>query len=245
MTPDPKPLIVITAHRATDPDRTNLDGLLALIVAGVERAGGAPALAPAGLGAAALEAIFRRVDGVLLSGGGDVDPARYGAAPHPLAVGVDAGRDEAELWLARRAADEAKPIFGICRGAQVLNVALGGTLYGDVGEHPGAGPHAFDQPGQPWDLRAHWVQVAEGTRLARLLGAPRVGVNSLHHQAVRALAPGLAAAAHAPDGLVEAVELPGHPFALAVQWHPECLPEATAMQRLFEGFVEAAGRRGV
>jgi putative glutamine amidotransferase len=236
------PLIAVTAHRPTDPDRADLDALLALIVAAVEQAGGAPVLVPPGLGQAALDLIFDRADGVLLSGGGDVDPARYGAPPHPLAVGVDFGRDEAELRLARRAAAEARPLFGICRGAQVLNVALGGALYGDTAEHPGAARHAYS-PGLPWDLRPHPVQVAPGTRLRALLGAPRVGVNSLHHQACRALAPGLVSAAHAPDGLIEAVELPAHPFALAVQWHPECLPDAPEMQRLFAGFVQAARAR--
>jgi len=195
---------------------------------------------PAGLSQRAVDEVFQRADGVLLSGGGDVDPAWYGAPPHPLAAGVDAGRDEAELHLARRAAAERKPLFGICRGAQVFNVALGGTLYGDTAEHEGAERHAYDAPGLPWDLRPHVVQVAEATRLVELLGAPMLAVNSLHHQACRTVAPGLRLAAQAPDGVVEAVELPEHPFALAVQWHPECLPEAPEMRRLFEGLVEAA-----
>jgi len=233
------PLIAITAHRPIDPDRPNLDALLALIVAAVERAGGAPVLLPAGLGPAAVDEVFKRADGVLLSGGGDLDPACYGLPPHPLAVGIDPARDEAELRLARRAAAEAKPLFGSCRGAQVLNVALGGTLYADTSEHPGAEPHAYSDPGLPWDLRPHVVQVAEATRLAGLLGAPLLPVNSLHHQACRGLAPGLVAAARAPDGLIEAVELPRHPFALAVQWHPECLPDDPAMRHLFEGFIAA------
>ncbi len=166
------------------------------------------------------------------------DPARYGAAPHPLAAGIDPARDEAELALARWAVADGRPLFGICRGAQVLNVALGGTLYGDVSDHPGALRHTYDRPAE----RPHPVQVAEGSRLAELLGVPVLDVNSLHHQAVRAVAPGLRVAARAPDGLVEALELPAHPFALAVQWHPESLPDAPEMQRLFAGLVAAAGR---
>lgn len=239
--PGALPLIGVTAHRAADPDRAALDALLALIVAAVERAGGAPVVIPAGLAPSALRAICDRVDGVLLAGGGDVDPACYGAPPHPGVVGVDRERDAAELTLARWAVEEGRPLFGICRGAQVLNVALGGSLYADVADHPGAERHAYS-PGLPADLRPHAVRVAPGSRLAQVLGAPLLLVNSLHHQACRAVAPALRGVAHAPDGLVEAVEAPAHPFALAVQWHPECLPTVPAMQRLFAAFVSAAGR---
>jgi putative glutamine amidotransferase len=184
-----------------------------------------------------------RLDGLLFSGGGDLDPATYGAPPHRLVAGVDLQRDAAELALARWASVEGRPLFGICRGLQVLNVALGGSLYADVSQHPGAIRHTYS-PGFPTDLRPHDVRVEPGTCLADLLGAPRVAVNSLHHQASQSLAPGLVAAAFAPDGLVEAVELPGHPFALAVQWHPECLPGAPEMQRLFAAFVAAAAAHG-
>jgi putative glutamine amidotransferase len=235
------PLIGVSVHRATDPDRAELDALLAQIVAAVERAAGAPVLIPPGLRPGALRTIFGRLDGVLLPGGGDLDPASYGGAPHPRASGVDGERDAAELALAGWAAHERKPLFGICRGAQVLNVALGGSLYADVSEHPGAERHDY-YPGLPTDLLPHAVEVEGGTRLAAALGASLVLVNSLHHQACRALAPGLLAAARAPDGLVEAVELPAHPFALAVQWHPECLPDMPEMQRLFEAFVAAAAQ---
>ncbi|MCC7360039.1 MAG: gamma-glutamyl-gamma-aminobutyrate hydrolase family protein [Anaerolineales bacterium] len=234
------PLIGITTHAPHDPDRASLDALLAAIVQGVERAGGWPVLVPPGLAESTLRGLLARLDGLLLSGGGDVDPACYGAPPHPLAAGLDPARDAAELALTRWAIYEGRPLFGICRGAQVLNVALGGTLYGDVGEHPGALRHTY--PSQAAALRPHPVQVAEGTRLAAVLGLPELTVNSLHHQAVQAAAPGLRVATRAPDGLVEAVELPAHPFALAVQWHPESLPAAPEMQRLFAAFVTAAGR---
>lgn len=234
-----RPLIGITTHRPSDADRDGLDLLLGMIVAAVEHAGGAPLLVPPDLGPAARRAALDRLDGVLLSGGGDLDPARYGAPPHPLAAGIDRVRDQAEIELARWLAADGIPLFGICRGAQVLNVALGGTLYGDVGEHPGAGPHAF-WPDQPVDLRPHTVQVVPGTLLAAVSRLPVLAVNSLHHQACRTLAPGLRPAAWAPDGLVEAVEVPGHPFALAVQWHPECLPGVPEMQSLFSAFVTAA-----
>jgi putative glutamine amidotransferase len=235
------PLIGITVHPDDDPDRANLDRLLAQIVQGVERAGGAPVLLPLGLTDASLRALFARLDGVLFSGGGDVDAVLYGAEPHPSMSGVDAERDRTELALARWMAADGKPAFGICRGAQLFNVAFGGTLYRDIGEHLGALKHTYAAETES-TLRPHAVQIEEDTLLARLLGQPLLNVNSLHHQSVRQVAPRLRVVARAPDGMVEAVELPGHPFALAVQWHPECLPDVPEQRRLFEGFVAAAGR---
>jgi putative glutamine amidotransferase len=236
------PLIGITTHSPIAPDWAELGHLRGMIVRSVEAAGGLPVVIPLGLEAATLEGLLARLDGVLLAGGGDVDPARYGAGPHSAVSGVDALRDEAEIAAARWAVAEATPLFGICRGAQVLNVALGGTLYRDIAEYPSAHKHTY-YPDLPFDLRPHPVQVAEDSRLAEALGQPLVDVNSLHHQAVREVAPALRAVAHAPDGLVEAVEVRDHPFALAVQWHPECLPDAPEMRRLFEAFVRAAAER--
>ncbi len=238
-----RPLIGITLHPDDDPDRANLDHLLAQIVQGVERAGGLPVLVPLGLAEAALHALSARLDGLLLTGGGDVDPARYGAEPHPSLGGVSAERDRTEhalvLWATRSA---PRPLFGICRGVQVLNVAWGGSLYRDLAsELPGALPHTYPAETHARQ-RPHAIQVEEDSLLAQLLGQPLLNVNSLHHQGLRAVAPGLRVTARAPDGLAEAVEVPGHAFALAVQWHPECLPEAPEQRRLFEAFVAAAGR---
>ncbi|MBI4315321.1 MAG: gamma-glutamyl-gamma-aminobutyrate hydrolase family protein [Chloroflexi bacterium] len=237
------PLIGITIHPAAAPDRDVLDTLLDSIVQCVERAGGLPLLIPLGLSEPTLRALYARLVGLLLSGGGDLDPARYHAGPHPAVGGVDVERDRVELILAQWAAadTEDKALFGICRGTQVFNVALGGTLYRDIGEHPGAQKHTF-YPGLPFDYRSHEVKVEEDTVLAHTLGLPVLTVNSLHHQAVRHVAPGLRVAARAPDGLVEAVEIPGRLFAVAVQWHPESLPDAPEMRRLFEAFVQAASR---
>lgn len=234
----PHPLIGLTIHPADDPDRANLDALLDAITHGVERAGGLPIHIPLGLEEATLRELYARLDGLLFSGGGDVDPAHYGMASHPSLGGVSAERDRTELCLARWMAADVKPFFGICRGAQVLNVALGGTLYRDTSHHPNAHRHAF-YPDLPFDLRAHEIKIEEDSILARLIGQPVVMVNSLHHQAIGALAPGLRAVAVAPDGLVEAVELPHHPFVLAVQWHPECLSDAPEMRALFEAFVRS------
>lgn len=184
--------------------------------------------------------LLARADGVLLSGGGDLDPARYGGRPHPKVYDVHPQRDALELTLARLAVERSMPLLGICRGIQVLNVALGGTLYEDLAtQKPHALPHRRD-PRNERTLLAHEVTVEPESRLAAILGVTRLPVNSLHHQGIRDLAPGLRATAHAPDGLVEGVEVPGHPFALAVQWHPEWLYDADPrMAALFRAFVTA------
>lgn len=237
------PLIGVTVHPKTAPDRADLDTLLEGILQGVERAGGLPLLIPPGIGENTLRNLYTRLDGLLLSGGGDVEPARYGATMHASMGGVDSDRDRIEFALARWAADDSKPFFGICRGAQVLNVALGGTLYRDIGEHPGAIRHTYSSPEFPDDYRSHEVMIEEDSTLARVVGQPILAVNSLHHQACKDIAPRLRVTAKAPDGLAEAVEIPHHPFALAVQWHPECLPAAPEMRAIFEAFVSAAAEK--
>jgi putative glutamine amidotransferase len=205
-------------------------------------AGAAPLLIPLGLPEETLRQAVSRLDGVLFSGGGDMAPERYGSQPHPRVDGVDEDRDREELALYAQVLNEGKPFLGICRGIQVLNVAMGGTLYEDIlDQHPRAIKH--DQyPNIPRDYLAHAVQITEETRLAKILGKPIVEVNSLHHQGIRRLAPGLKASAHAPDGIVEGVEVPGHPFGLAVQWHPEHLQAHETMQALMRAFAEAASQ---
>ncbi|MEK7783896.1 MAG: gamma-glutamyl-gamma-aminobutyrate hydrolase family protein [Chloroflexota bacterium] len=237
------PLIGITVHPNTAPDRAELDELLEAIVQSVERAGGLPVLIPLGLSENTLRDLYAQLGGLLLSGGGDIDPVRYGSESHETMGGVDAERDRIEFALARWAVadDQVRPLFGICRGAQVLNVALGGTLYRDIGEYPNAIRHTY--PSAEYAAqRPHEIKVEEESALARIVGQPVIGVNSLHHQAIKDVAPGLAVTARSADGLVEAVEIPQHPFALAVQWHPECLPHLPEHRRLFEAFVEATRR---
>lgn len=231
--------IGITLHPLTSPDRAELDLLASQIAAGVVAAGGEPVMIPPDWDEATLYARFAALDGLILSGGGDVDPACYGMTPIPAVGGVDAQRDQTELLLARWALAEGKPLFGICRGLQLLNVACGGTLYRDISEHAGALQHAY-YPNYPHDYLAHTVAITPGSRLALLLGETTLAVNSLHHQACRTVAPTLRAVACAPDGIVEALEVAEHPFALAVQWHPEALPHAKASQTLFGALVKAS-----
>jgi putative glutamine amidotransferase len=238
-----KPLIGITTERwsssLTAPN-PNVQGALTSYIDAVLGAGGLPVLLPLSLRDTDLHTLSAQLRGVLLPGGQDLDPGHYGAAPHPQTNGVDLARDWLEIELTRRAVAEHKPVFGICRGVQVLNVALGGTLYQDLpSEFPGALPHSFRTPEFPADHLAHDVKIEEASLLARCLGVPIVRVNSRHHQAVRAAAPGLVIVAHAPDRVIEAVEMPGHPFALGVQWHPENLQAQPEMRGLFETFVAA------
>ena len=234
----PHPLIGITRHPHDDPDRAILDTLLNAITRGVEQAGGLPVHVPLGLSEATLHELYARLDGLLFSGGGDVQPGLYGAVMHASIGGVSEERDKTELRLARWVAADSKPFFGICRGAQMLNVALGGTLYRDMSEHAGAIKHTYPSDTDA-ATRPHEIKIEEDSLLAHIMGQPLMTVNSLHHQAIRLLAPGLRAVAVAPDGIVEAVELPRHPFALAVQWHPECLLEVPEMRALFEAFVRS------
>lgn len=239
----PAPLIGVTIHPTSSPDRAELDLLVAEIVASVERAGGLPVLLPLGLSDGSARALFERLDGVLFSGGGDIDPQVYGAETTPLVGGVDAERDRSELRLARWVAAAHRPCLCICRGVQLLNVAMGGTLYRDVlTEHPGAERHAW-YPDHPYDLRPHPISIAPDSQLARIVGGTQIEVNSLHHQAVQQVAPGLRVVAHAPDGVIEALEIPDHPFAVAVQWHPEVLGAWGEQRALFEAFVSAAANR--
>jgi putative glutamine amidotransferase len=196
----------------------------------VAAAGGQPVvLPPAGDPAALTD----RLDALVLTGGGDLNPARYGAAPHDRTGHVRDFRDEAELALVRAALDRGLPLLGICRGLQVLNVALGGTLHQHVPDVVGDTRHC-PTPGR---YNRFPVRVAAGSRLAGVLGAETVTVPHYHHQAVDRLGAGLTATSWSDDGLIEAAELGAHPFALAVQWHPE----ADADRSLFAALVAATG----
>lgn len=204
-------------------------------------AGAAPLLIPLGLSSPALNSLFQRLDGLLLTGGGDLDPACYGQTTrHPTVSEINPARDETELLLSRWAAEQDVPLLGICRGQQVVNVALGGTLYQDIPAEIGTTVE-HDTPG-PLDHYAHEVRVAPGSRLAGLVGSTSLATNSRHHQAVREPAPGLAVTAHAPDGVIEALEKADARFIVTVQWHPENLRHDPATRALFRGLVEAATR---
>jgi putative glutamine amidotransferase len=235
-----RPLIGITATLRPHPETGNPYFMAyAPNVQAVERAGGLPVLIPAGLTADVLRAIYERVDGILLPGGGDIDPARYGAQPHSKTANIIPERDDTEIAIVQWAIRDDRPILGICRGHQVINVALGGTLIQDI---PALiSDEIRHDTVNERTMRPHAVRIDPASRLAAILGAHEIEVNSLHHQAIDRAAPGLQITAYAPDGVVEAAEIPGKRFALSVQWHPEDLaPDDGAMQRLFNALVETA-----
>jgi putative glutamine amidotransferase len=212
-------------------------------VRSVELAGGIPVvLAPSG--AALHPALLSRLDGLLLTGGGDVSPALYGEPVHPAVKKSSAERDEFELKLVREALGRDLPVLAICRGLQVLNVALGGTLVQDLPSLVGTSV-SHDDLARPRTGLAHAVRIVPGTRLHAALGRQDAEVNSFHHQAASALGHGLVATAFAPDGVVEGIELPAARFAVGVQWHPEAFWREARFASLFRALVHAAEARAV
>lgn len=211
----------------------------------IEQAGGLPVLIPADVSQETLRGLYDRLDGVLLPGGGDIAPTAYHAPEkHKTVSGVDTQRDVSELLMTRWAINDDLPVFGICRGIQVMNVALGGTLIQDIPTHINTDLTHDIPKSQPRSTLLHDVTIESGTRLADILGETTVTVNSLHHQALQDLASGFEITATAPDGIIEAIEMPDKTFVLAVQWHPEDIYEDDVrMMRLFESFVESARKR--
>jgi len=210
-------------------------------VRAIHKVGGTPIILPPVMVEEDWPAILTCIDGLLLSGGEDIDPVYYGQEPEAWLGGVDEERDNAEQGLVALAVEYEVPILGICRGHQVLNVALGGTLYQDIAAHiPNALEHAYI-PGHPMNHHSHSVTIDPEAALATILGGTVFNVNSAHHQTVKELGSGLKAVAYASDGVIEALEMPDHSFCLSVQWHPEAMvPTATEMWPLFKAFVDAA-----
>jgi putative glutamine amidotransferase len=205
----------------------------------IKQAGGVPVLIPSLIANDGWDALYQRLDGILFTGGGDISLDHFKGDPHPRIDDVDSQRDTVELNLLHAAASDGKPFLGICRGCQLVNVGLGGTLYTHIPDQlPNALDHSY--PGNMRTVLVHEVKIDEGTHIADVLGEPIVKVNSHHHQGLKDIAASLRVAGHSPDGLVEAIELPNHPFGLAVQWHPEWLTDQQSTRNLFRRFVEAA-----
>jgi putative glutamine amidotransferase len=190
---------------------------------------------------ATLRAAYDRFDGIFLAGGVDIDPERYGETRHELCGRIDPARDTVELQFARWALAEGKPLLGVCRGHQLINVATGGTLWQDCSLSPRSIKHDyFPTEGFERDHRAHDVKLAGGSRVRQAFAADAVAVNSMHHQGIRELGRGLRATAVAPDGLVEAIEAEGNAFTVGVQWHPEVLiDDDPGTLALFRAFADA------
>ena len=206
-------------------------------VRAVATAGGVPILLPAAAQGDSTAAYARIIHGLLIPGSPtDVDPAYYGEEPHPRLGPVNPRRTSFELAIVRQALARGLPLFGICGGAQVLNVALGGSLYQDI---PSQVSKAYKHSGSPDP--SHLVDLVPGTRLAAILPMQETRVNSLHHQAIKVPGRGMAVSASARDGIIEAVEVSTRPFVIGVQWHPERLfADDEASRRLFSAFVQVA-----
>ncbi|MEW5865692.1 MAG: gamma-glutamyl-gamma-aminobutyrate hydrolase family protein [Bacillota bacterium] len=235
-----RPLIGITCSTESNGSRRHI--LSYDYVHAVGAAGGDPVILPPS-DAQAASNLANTLDGILLSGGVDIDPRHFGEDPHPRLGSIDPERDDFELALVRAALQVGTPLLAICRGIQVLNVAAGGTLFQDIpSQMSGAIKHRQDAPRHH---ASHRVTVERHSKLAGMVGAGEVLVNSFHHQAVRDLAPGFIVSARATDGVIEGIESTHDLFVVGVQWHPESMTDVyPAMLEIFATFVaEAIARR--
>jgi putative glutamine amidotransferase len=214
------PVVAVSATSDMLPGFSHRVRLNSAYVNALENAGLIPLIVPPLASVDAARDILSRVDGLVITGGEDVDPSRYGQPRSPLSGEANAARDETEIALIREARESRKPLLAICRGPQVVNVALGGTLIQDIpSEVPGAVGH---NAGEERSTRIHDVTIDEGSRIARAIGDTVIRVNSFHHQAVKDTAPGLIVTARAPDGIIECIEPESDDWwMMGVQWHPE------------------------
>lgn len=201
--------------------------------------GGLPILLP-GNNIEDVSSILGLIDGILLIGGDDVDPSFYGEIPHIKLGDINPYRDEFEMELTRCAVDMGMPVLGICRGAQIMNVAMGGSLYQDIESQLENTPIKHRQKAPHW-YGTHHVILDRESNLYDIVGQEDVKVNSFHHQSVKDIAPGFSAIGHAADGVIEAIELVDHPFVIGLQWHPErMIDRYDHAQLIFEKFIKSA-----
>ena len=238
----PRPLIGVTTSISVNanPERAFVNSSY---IRAVQNAGGIPVLLPPPLVGEAREELWKRLHALLLTGGADIDPARFGELPHATVYDVSESRDDLEFTVVDSALGAGMPVFAICRGIQVLNVALGGTLIQDVPSE--VGTQIAHSQAEPRHEATHRVTVSGETKMAEVLGAHDLRVNSFHHQAIKKLGRGLRDVAWADDGVIEAVEMPdARALVLGVQWHPEDLVDHDrAAANLFRALVSAAARR--
>jgi len=230
-----KPIIGIT----TDYEEDGKNILKNEYVQAVIRAGGLPMIVPVGL-EEDVEQLVEMLDGLLLSGGNDINPMLFNEEPHMHLGEVTPSRDSIELELARQMLETGKPILGICRGLQVLNVVVGGTVYQDLYKQ-NEGPILQHKQKAPNTHASHYVQVEKGSLLESIAGSERIQVNSYHHQSLKKVPSVFKVTGVASDGIVEAIESTNQKFVLGVQWHPEALSAAgdAVSLRLFDRFINA------
>ena len=232
-----KPLIGITTYNTKNPYNRDIAAVQHSYIRAVTGAGGVPILIPAILPADDLNELYSHLQGILFSGGGDISLKYFTGEEHPSIHEVDEYRDITELSLLRQSVENEKPFLAICRGLQVMNVALGGTSHTHIPDHVS---NSLKHDNEDFKLISHPVNINEDSKMAEIFGETLLHVNSLHHQGIKDLASNLRIVGHAPDGVIEAVELPDHPYAIGVQWHPEWLTDQTPMQKLFKSFVDAS-----
>lgn len=231
-----KPRILITTDFSLNEKGRERASTYMSYIDAVQRAGGAPFLAPPLVDS--VDELLRVADGIIIPGGDDLDSSLFNEPLHPTAVLMDRRRQETDLAVVRGAIARDIPFLGICLGMQMLGFAAGGRIMQDI---PSMHADPIEHRSDSLNRRRHPVIVEGGTLLARLAGAGEAEVNSTHHQAVAAAGESLIVGAHAPDGVIEAIELPGARFCLGVQWHPEDMPGERMSEPLFRALVEAAG----
>jgi putative glutamine amidotransferase len=234
-----KPIIGIGSDVNTSPGKRDRAFVYTTYVDALRRAGAIPVIIPPQPENAA--DLMDELDGIVLAGGFDCDPALYGEEPHPSVEPMDARRQNNDLALATLAHERGVPTLGICLGLQVMNVAAGGTLMQDINS---AVETDIEHASDPSNRNRHDVIVENGTKLASIIGAGEKVVNSSHHQAIKDVADGFRVTAHAPDGIVEGLEDPSHPFYVGVQWHPEDMNGERTASALFGAFIDAARAYG-
>ena len=237
-----KPIIGLTPSHDAE---KNMFYLNPLYVQALEQSGAACFMFPLGISLDSLRQLAALCDGILFTGGPDVHPFRFGEETLPKCGEVSALRDDLEIALLPIAMEQQKPILGICRGIQLINICLGGSIYQDL-ESQLSGCSQLLCHQQPYSpvTPSHYAEVVPGSRLQSIVETGRLEVNSIHHQAIRLLAPGLTACARTSDGLIEAIEMDSYPFLLGVQWHPELLfSSQESAQKIFRAFVRACASK--
>lgn len=232
-----KPLIGITTYNAKNKFERDIAAVQHTYIRAVAQGGGIPVLIPAILDDEDRFELYASLNGILFSGGGDISIKYFNGEDHPEIHDVDDYRDVTELSLLKKSVTDGKPFLAICRGVQVMNVALGGTLYTHI---PDQFRTTIEHSQDEFTTLIHPVNIDETSRMAEIFGETLLTVNSLHHQGLKDVASSLRVVGHAPDGMIEAVELTDHPYAMGVQWHPEWLTDQPVMRRLFKSFVDAS-----
>lgn len=235
-----KPIIGITAGRIFSDSQILRVCLIEKYIQAIQIAGGVPIILPPSIESEELNNLIQHLDGILITGGGDIAIEKFNGQPHPSINDIDSQRDDLEINLVNLALHHQTPLLGICRGQQIINVALHGDLYTDISSQlENAIKHDWF-PNIDRDYLAHSITINKNSVLHEIVSNDEIQVNSLHHQGIKKLGQRLIPVAFAADGMIEAVEINDHPFFIGVQWHPEWLLAIPAMRNLFESFVTAS-----